>query len=73
LFAERLEKGRFVWPPVINERLHLTPGQLKLLIEGMDWRRTVAIEMQQRLLEVRKAAVKRKTKNKGCHREAAMV
>jgi transposase len=44
LFAKRLEKGRFVWPPVIDERLWLTPGQLKLLIEGMDWRRTVAPE-----------------------------
>jgi len=48
LFAKRLEKGRFVWPPIINERLHLTAGQLKLLIEGMDWRRTVAIEVHQR-------------------------
>jgi transposase len=48
LFAKRLEKGRFVWPPIINERLHLTAGQLKLLIEGMDWRRTVAMEVQQR-------------------------
>jgi transposase len=50
LFAKRLEKGRFVWPPVINERLHLTPGQLDLLVEGMDWRRTVAIEVQPRPL-----------------------
>ena len=48
LFAKRLEKGRFVWPPLINERLHMTPAQLALLIEGMDWRRTVAINVQQR-------------------------
>jgi transposase len=48
LFAKRLEKGRFVWPPVIDERLPLTPGQLALLIEGMDWRRTVAIEVEKR-------------------------
>ena len=48
LFAKRLEKGRFVWPPIIDERLHLTPGQLKLLIEGMDWRRTVAIDVGNR-------------------------
>jgi transposase len=48
LFAKRLEKGRFVWPPIIDERLHLTPGQLKLLTEGMDWRRTVAIDVHQR-------------------------
>jgi len=48
LFAKRLEKGRFVWPPAINERLHLTPGQLDLLIEGMDWRRTVPTELEYR-------------------------
>jgi len=44
LFAKRLERGGFVWPPVIDERLRLTPGQLELLIEGIDWRRTVAME-----------------------------
>ena len=26
LFAKRLERSRFVWPPVIDERLHLTRG-----------------------------------------------
>jgi transposase len=36
-----LEKGRFVWPPVVDDRLKLT---LALLIEGIDWRRTVAAE-----------------------------
>ncbi len=48
LFAKRLERGRFVWPPVIEERLRLTPSQLALLIEGMDWRRTVPVEMEYR-------------------------
>jgi transposase len=48
LFAKRLEKGRFVWPPVIKERLTLTTGQLSLLIEGMDWRRTVTNELEYR-------------------------
>jgi transposase len=42
LFAKRLEKGRFVWPPIVDGRLQLTPAQLALLIEGIDWRRTVA-------------------------------
>jgi transposase len=42
LFAKRLEKGRFVWPPIVNGSMTLTPGQLALLIEAMDWRRTVA-------------------------------
>jgi transposase len=48
LFAKRLEKGRFVWPPTINERMRLTPGQLSLLIEGIDWRRTVPMEAEYR-------------------------
>ena len=42
LYAKRLETGRFVWPPIVDERLHLTSSQLALLLEGMDWRRTVA-------------------------------
>jgi transposase len=48
LFAKRLEKGRFVWPPLVDGRLQLTPAQLALLVEGIDWRRTVAPELQQR-------------------------
>jgi transposase len=43
LFAKRLEKSGFVWPPVVDECMQLTQGQLALLIEGIDWRRTVAI------------------------------
>ena len=42
LFAKRLEKGRFVWPPIIDGTMTLTPGQLALLVEAMDWRRSVA-------------------------------
>jgi transposase len=42
LFAKRLEKGKFVWPPIIDGGTTLTPAQLALLIEAMDWRRTVA-------------------------------
>ncbi len=48
LFAKRLERGRFAWPPVIDERVRLTPGQLDLLIEGMDWRRTMPVELEYR-------------------------
>jgi len=48
LYAKRLEKGRFIWPPIIDERLYLTAAQLALLIEGMDWRRTVAAALPQR-------------------------
>jgi transposase len=42
LFAKRLERGRFVWPPIVDDALVLTPAQLALLIEAIDWRRTVA-------------------------------
>ena len=44
LFAKRLEKDRFVWPRTADVRLKLSPAQLGLLIEGIDWRRTVAPE-----------------------------
>lgn len=40
LFSKRLERGKFAWPPVMNETLQLTAAQLALLVEGMDWRRT---------------------------------
>lgn len=42
LFAKRLERHKFVWPPIVDGTLTLTPGQLSLLLEAMDWRRTVA-------------------------------
>ena len=42
LFAKRLERGKFVWPPIVEGTLTLTPAQMALLIEAMDWRRTVA-------------------------------
>lgn len=40
LFSKRLEHGKFVWPPAVDERLQLTAAQLSLLIEGIDWRST---------------------------------
>ncbi len=42
LFAKRLEQGRFVWPPIVDGTMILTPAQLALLVEAIDWRRTVA-------------------------------
>ncbi len=42
LFSKRLEKGRFVWPPIVEGGMRLSAAQLALLIEGIDWRRTVA-------------------------------
>jgi transposase len=48
LFAKRLERGRFAWPPVIDERVQMTSSQLALLIEGMDWRRTMPLQIEHR-------------------------
>ena len=48
LLAKRLEKGRFVWPPIVEGALHLTSAQLALLIEGIDWRRTIAPQAPER-------------------------
>lgn len=42
LYAKRLEQGRFVWPSLVDGGQILTPAQLATLIEGMDWRRTIA-------------------------------
>ena len=38
LFAKRLEKGRFVWPRRRSGAVALTPAQLSMLLEGIDWR-----------------------------------
>jgi len=39
LFAKRLEHGKFVWPQVTHGSVALTPAQLSMLLEGIDWRR----------------------------------
>jgi transposase len=44
LFAKRLEKSRFVWPPLVDGGFQMSTAQLGLLLEGMDWRRTVQID-----------------------------
>jgi transposase len=39
LFAKRLERGRFVWPRATSGVVSLSPAQLSMLVEGIDWRR----------------------------------
>jgi transposase len=39
LFHKRLEKGRFVWPPVQDGAIRLSAAQVALLLEGLDWSR----------------------------------
>jgi transposase len=41
LFSKRLERGHFVWPTTGTGRVSLTPAQLSMLLEGIDWRVTV--------------------------------
>jgi transposase len=38
LLARRLERGRFVWPQATGGSVHLTPAQLCMLLESIDWR-----------------------------------
>ena len=38
LLAKRLERGRFVWPQAEAGKVSLTPAQLSMLLEGIDWR-----------------------------------
>jgi transposase len=39
LLAKRLEAGKFVWPQATDGAIALSPAQLSMLLEGIDWRR----------------------------------
>jgi transposase len=41
LLSKRLERGRFVWPQATVGSVSLTPAQLSMLLEGIDWRMPV--------------------------------
>jgi transposase len=38
LYSKRLDRGRFVWPQAKDGVVALTPAQLAMLTEGIDWR-----------------------------------
>lgn len=38
LLTKRLERGRFVGPSARDGKVFLTPAQLVMLLEGIDWR-----------------------------------
>jgi transposase len=46
LYAKRLERGRFVWPLTREGAVSLTPAQLSMLCEGIDWRAPVRTDAQ---------------------------
>lgn len=41
LLANRLERGRFIWPQATGRTVSLTRAQLSMLLEGIDWRAPV--------------------------------
>jgi transposase len=48
LFAKRLEKGRFIWPATsAGAAAALTPAQVAMLLEGIDWRAPIRTERPQ--------------------------
>lgn len=48
LFYKRLESGRFVWPQAQDGKIHLTPAQLSMLLEGIDWRSPIRTKTPQK-------------------------
>jgi transposase len=49
LFVKRLERGRFVWPSAKEGKVSLTPAQLAMLLEGIDWRMPQSCSMRSSL------------------------
>ena len=46
LFAKRLEQSHFVWPMPGSAEIRLSHAQLMALVEGLDWKRIRAVEVQ---------------------------
>ena len=38
LYAKRLERGRFIWPPPANGAVAISGSQLAYMLDGIDWR-----------------------------------
>jgi transposase len=41
-----MERGRFVWPVTREGAVRLTPAQLAMLCEGIDWRSPLRTDME---------------------------
>ena len=38
LYAKRLERGRFLWPSVVDGVVAISAAQLGYMLEAIDWR-----------------------------------
>ena len=38
LYAKRLERGRFIWPSVVDGVIAISAAQLGYMLEAIDWR-----------------------------------
>jgi transposase len=41
LYAKRLERGRFVWPPAVGGVVAISQAQLSYMLSGIDWRNPI--------------------------------
>jgi transposase len=48
LYSKRLERGRFIWPLTKEGAVTVTPAQLSMLCEGIDWRSPIRTEAPRR-------------------------
>lgn len=46
LLWKRLEQGAFRWPPISDGVMRLSASQLAALVDGLDWSRLHAIDVQ---------------------------
>ncbi len=44
LHQKRIEKRKFVWPPIKDGAIVLSSAQLAMLLEGLDWWRVVPVK-----------------------------
>lgn len=46
LLSKRLEQGHFVWPVAHEGTVFLTPAQLAMLLEGLEWKQPKRLNAQ---------------------------
>ena len=44
LLQKRIENRHFIWPPLQDGTIVLSPAQMAMLLEGLDWRRVVPLK-----------------------------